>query len=201
MPEPNTSPTPSSPEPDRRVRRSWWLFVGAFTALGILVVIGLTTDRTRPLDWLVTGLVAVVGLAAILHQTAFRQLSEGRREEAEWFARILSGLSRSISPDAIVDAIARELDGATGADHIVVVRRGDDARVLEATLVSTRPGVADSTTTLPMSDLEDPVGSDWQPAPVRPLVGVPIELARPAVAASAATAATAGIHGPRAGRG
>jgi diguanylate cyclase (GGDEF)-like protein len=184
---PNTRLTPTSPEPDRRVRRSWWFFVGTFLVLGVIVVLRLTTDRTRPIDWLITGLVVVVGLAAILHQAAVRELAWGRREEAEWFARILSGLSRSISPDAIVDAIARELDAATGADHIVVVRRRTDDRVLEATLVSTRPGVADSTTILPISDLEDPVDPAWQPARARRPVAIPIERARTAVAVAGAS--------------
>ena len=55
-------------------------------------------------------------------------------------------------------AIVDELAEATGADHIVVARRRPDARVLEATLVSARPGVPDSTTLLPIADLEDPVG-------------------------------------------
>ena len=36
--------------------------------------------------------------------------------------------SRSVSPDAIVDAIAEELGGATGADHVVVVRREESGR-------------------------------------------------------------------------
>ena len=52
-----------------------------------------------------------------------RARDRDRRDEAESFARILSGLSRSVSPDAILDAIVDELGDATGADHIVVVRR------------------------------------------------------------------------------
>ena len=95
--------------------------------------------------------------AAIRHREAVAALEVGRREEAESFARILSSLSRSVSPDAILGAIVDELADATGADHIVVVRRRPDARVLEATLVSARPGVPDSTTLLPIADLEDPV--------------------------------------------
>ena len=89
---------------------------------------------------------------------AVAALEVGRREEAESFARILSSLSRTVSPDAILGAIVDELAEATGADHIVIARRRPDARVLEATLVSARPGVPDSTTRLPIGDLEDPVG-------------------------------------------
>ena len=124
----------------------------------------LATDRARPIDWAVVGLVFVVGFAAILHRQAVAGLEVGRREEAESFARILSSLSRSVSPDAILGAIVDELAGATGADHIVVARRRPDARVLEATLVSARPGVPDSTTRLPIADLEDPVARERGPA-------------------------------------
>ncbi len=115
-----------------------------------------TLDRARPIDWAIVGLVFVVGFAAIRHREAVAALEVGRREEAESFARILSGLSRSVSPDAILSAIVTELADATGADHIVIARRRPDARVLEATLVSARPGVPDSTTLLPIGDLEDP---------------------------------------------
>ena len=71
---------------------------------------------------------------------------------------------------------SRSSPTATGADHIVVVRRRPDARVLEATLVSARPGVPDSTTLLPLGDLEDPVVDDARAAVARsrssPTVGV-----------------------------
>ncbi len=65
-----------------------------------------------------------------------------------------------------------ELATATGADHIVVARRRPDARVLEATLVSARPGVPNSTTRLPIADLEDPV--DGRRPGEREPVAIPI---------------------------
>ena len=109
----------------------------------------------QPVDWVVLGLVGLVGIAAVRHREAALALESGRRGEAESFARILSGLSRSVSPDAIVRAIVEELGSGTGADHVVVVRRRPDAMVLEATLTSTRPGVPDSSTILPIGDLMD----------------------------------------------
>ena len=101
-------------------------------------------------------------------------METGRRGEAESFARILSGLSRSVSPDAIVRAIVEELGTATGADHVIVARRRPDALVLEATLTSTRPGVPDSTTILPIGDLMDPVDPDAGPETERIPVAVPV---------------------------
>jgi diguanylate cyclase (GGDEF)-like protein len=107
--------------------------------------------------------MVIIGFAAIRHRQAVTEVEIGRREEAESFARILSGLSRSVSPDAILDAIVAELADATGADHIVVARRRPDARVLQATLISARPGVRDSTTILPIGDLEDAVDGSLDP--------------------------------------
>ena len=68
--------------------------------------------------------MVIIGFAAIRHRQAVTEVEIGRREEAESFARILSGLSRSVSPDAILDAIVAELADASGADHIVVARAG-----------------------------------------------------------------------------
>jgi diguanylate cyclase len=143
--------------PEARIRRAWWIFATSFFILGLISVLRIGTDRARPMDWAVVALVFVVGFAAIRHRQAVAALEVGRREEAESFARILSSLSRSVSPDAILGAIVDELAAATAADHIVVARRRPDARVLEATLVSARPGVPDSTTRLPIADLEDPI--------------------------------------------
>jgi diguanylate cyclase (GGDEF)-like protein len=155
---------PSNPRPtetpERRTRRAWWIFAVSFFVLGLIAVLRLATERTGPIDAAVVGLVLVVGFAAIRHRQAVAALEVGRREEAESFARILSSLSRSVSPDAILGAIVAELATATGADHIVIARRRPDARVLEATLISARPGVPDSTTIFPIGDLEEPVTGD-----------------------------------------
>ena len=152
-------PPPAAPAepPDRRIRRSWLVFAASFSILGAIVALRLGAEGASLLDWVVIALLAVAGTAGIVNRQAVSALETGRRAEAESFARILSGLSRSVSPDAILSAIVDELARATEADHIVVVRRRPDARVLDATLISARPGVADSSTLLPIADLEDPV--------------------------------------------
>ncbi|MBI3749679.1 MAG: GAF domain-containing protein [Chloroflexi bacterium] len=159
----------------------------------------MATSRPGPLDWAIVGLLVVAGTAAILHREAVAALEAARRAETESFTRILSGLSRSISPDAILSAIVDELARATDADHIVVVRRRPDARVLDATLISARPGVPDSSTLLPIADLEDPV---LEIAPVeREQVRVPVmaELGQPVAAGLDARARLEGLIG-RGGR-
>ena len=135
MTDPPSLPAASPEEPDRRIRRSWWVFAGSFIVLGSIVVIRLATDGARPIDWAIIALLVVAGSAALLHRGAVSALEAARRAEAGSFTRILSGLSRSIAPDAILGAIVDELARATESDHIVVVRRRPDARVLDATQI------------------------------------------------------------------
>ena len=146
--------------PDRRIRRAWALLSGTYVLLAFVILVRLVVGGAQLVDWAILGLLGLVGVAAVRHRQAALALESGRRGEAESFARILSGLSRSVSPDAIVRAIVEELGSATGADHVVVVRRRPDAMVLEATLTSTRPGVPDSSTILPIGDLMDRLDTD-----------------------------------------
>jgi diguanylate cyclase (GGDEF)-like protein len=154
---------PTDPS-DRRIRRAWWLFSGAFLLI-VLVAVSRVLGGATPLDWFLLGVVVVAGVGALLHGSAVGDLDDRSRTEAESFARILSGLSRSVSPDAIVDAIVEELGEATMADHIVVVRRRRGTQLLEARLVSSRPGIPNHTTLLPAADLDDPVDGGRPPRP------------------------------------
>lgn len=110
-----------------------------------------------------------------------RDAEAARETEAESFARMLRGLARSVSPDAIVGAIVEELGAGTEADHVSVVRRRPESRNLEAVLSPTRPGAPASRTYLPLSVLEDPAldGTGAEGSPVaargRRYAAVPIE--------------------------
>ncbi len=172
------------------------VFSGTLFVLALVVVLRVVAEGARPIDWLLIGLTVIVGLVAFRHRLAVVALEVSRRAEAESFARILQGLSRSISPDAIVDAIVEEIGSGTGADHIVIVRRRPDARVLEATLVNTRTGGPGSSTLFPIGDLEDP------PEPVdrraARLVGVPVDGGPMPVMAVASTNLGASPAGARA---
>jgi diguanylate cyclase (GGDEF)-like protein len=150
-------PAPREDAQQRRIRRTWWFLAGSFFVLGLLIAIRIGAEGARPIDLVLLGLVAIVGYAAILHRDAVHSLELGRRAEAETFARIVQGLSRSLSPEAIVEAILEELGVGTAADHVVMVRRRPGRSALEAKLVSSRPGVPSSTTLFPLADLEDPV--------------------------------------------
>ncbi len=157
MSQPHLRPAHAVDPSDPRVRRSWWVFSAAFLVVVVATLLRAIGAGADPGDWLLLAIVIVAGGAALLHAPAVAALDARSRAEADSFARILSGLSRSVSPDAIVDAIVEELGSATGADHIVVVRRRRDAPSLEARLVSAHPGVPEHSTPLPASDLDDPI--------------------------------------------
>jgi len=152
----------------------------AFAALAAVELVRLLVDP-RPVDLVALALVALLGLAAAREREDVDSTAGSRRTEAESFARILRGLARSVSPDAIVDAIVEELGAGTAADHVVVVRRRPETRNLEAIMSSTRAGAPASRTSLPLSVLEDPAADDAMAALAiaasrgRRLTAVPIE--------------------------
>jgi diguanylate cyclase (GGDEF)-like protein len=122
----------------------------------------------QPIDFLTAALVVVAAVAAVAHRNAVAGLEARGRGEAESFARILRGLSRSVSADSIVAAILDDLIDATASDHVVLVRRRPEARSLEATLVTRRAGIPATATMLPVS-LLDPTPTDTPDS-----VGVPV---------------------------
>jgi len=130
--------------------------LGGATALLVLVSVARAATGGGAGDWLIAILGAAGGGAALATWRLVDAMETGRRAEADSFQRILSGLSRSVSADAIVSAIVEELGVGTGADHIVVARRRPGGRLLEATLVATGSGLPVSQTILPLTDLDDP---------------------------------------------
>jgi diguanylate cyclase (GGDEF)-like protein len=164
---------------DPAIRRTWWLLSGTFILLGAVALVRFVDSRNW-LDLAIFLVILVAAVAAVGHRNAVAGLEARGRSEAESFARIMRGLSRSISADAIVAAIMDDLLDATDADHVVVVRRRQDGSALEATLVTRRAGVPTTTTTLPNADLDGPI--DWAPGPLV----VPVGPGLPAVAAEPA---------------
>lgn len=165
---------PSRPGPrDPSIRRTWWLLAGAFSVLALIAGVRLVALR-QPIDWLTVALIVVAVVAAIAHRNAVAGLEAQGRGEAESFARILRGLSRSVSAEAIVDAILDDLIDATAADHVVLVRRRPDAGNLEATLVTNRTGVPHTTTQLPITLLEVPASADARAPAARSVAPVPV---------------------------
>lgn len=183
---------------DRPIRWSWWALSAALFVIASIALARILFAGGMLADLLTLGLAGVAAVGATHQWTAALALDDERRSEAESFARILSGLSRSVSPDAIVDAIAEELGHATRADHVVVVRRGEDGRELTARLVSLHPGIPDHSMPLPLTDLTDFVGGH-RPTPaeiadriahrVREAYGLGGAIAAPLVTADAVVGA------------
>ena len=163
-----TEPSRRRDPRDRSVRRTWWFLSATF-----LVLAGITGVRAMAspdsLGWVPLIAVAIAAIAAIAHRNAVASLEARGRAETENFARILRGLSRSVSVDAIVGAIVDDLGDGTGADHVVVARRRAEGGVLEATLVTRRAGVPNSSTVLPLGDL------DLTATPSPSLVAIPMQ--------------------------
>jgi diguanylate cyclase (GGDEF)-like protein len=175
---------------DPSIRRTWWLLAGAFLFLGLVAALRALLEGGF-LDWLVALVVVVAAVAAIGHRNAVAGLEARRRSEAESYASILRGLSRSVSADSIVGAILDDLVQATGADHVALVRRRADGTALDATLVTRRPGIPATTAPLPITDLEGPFGgarADLVAVSIETDVGSP---GAPGLAAAAVGAAVA----------
>jgi len=100
--------------------------------------------------------IAIAGIvaSAVMNARASGIEAERRHSEAESFSRIMGALSRSVSPDAVVEAIVHELGAATGADHVAVVRLRPGSTVLDVTFVSMLPGASSSNTVMPLRQLE-----------------------------------------------
>jgi diguanylate cyclase (GGDEF)-like protein len=100
--------------------------------------------------------IALVGLvgSALLNARASGMEVERRHFESESFSRIMRALSRSVSPDAVVEAIVHELGAATEADHVSVVLLRPGGSVLDVTFVSMLPGAPTSYTVMPLRQLE-----------------------------------------------
>ena len=92
--------------------------------------------------------------SAVLNARASGVLGERRHSEAESFSRLLQALSRSVSPNAVIEAIVHELGAATGADHVAVVQMRPGGAVLDVTFVSMLPGSQTSKTVMPIQQLD-----------------------------------------------
>ncbi len=150
---------PGDPQ-DRWISITWRFLGGSFSLLAAVAILVVLTGEAQPLGSAVVGLVGVVGAAAWFHRQAVVRLDTSRRTEAETFARMLQGLSRSVSPATIVEAMVGDLGRVTAADHCVVVHLERDTGALVATLVSMRPGVASTTSALPPMDLAGSLEAD-----------------------------------------
>jgi diguanylate cyclase (GGDEF)-like protein len=176
--------------PDARVVRRIGIvrliIAGAVACLAGLSMAALLDGTVSGWDLLFAGLVIVLAGNLIIHGRLSATLAELRRSRESGMTRILQGLSRSMSPDAVVDAIVAELRQTADADHVVVARMRRPDRVIEVTLVAARANAPPSRTWLrpePASTRGDPAqAADAIAQRVRAAYGLPYTLAEPLVA-------------------
>jgi diguanylate cyclase (GGDEF)-like protein len=138
-----------------------WLLLG----LAVVLLVGRATiefigGRTGALDLALAVAISVLVTSAVLNARAAGMFVERGHSEAESFSRIVRALSRSVSPDAVVEAIVHELGAATEADHLAVVRLRPGGSVLDVTFVSMLPGAPTSNTVMPLRQIE--AGDTWR---------------------------------------
>lgn len=101
----------------------------------------------------VVAVLALSGALFVIYRVN-RRLDRARSARESGMTRMLQGMSRSGSPEAIVEAIVDELRRSADADHIVVARLRPVHRVVETTLVSARSVVPPSRSILPAGVLD-----------------------------------------------
>jgi len=134
-----------------RVRRTVY---GLLAILGVLLLVSLVRAPRDLLALLELACVIALGAGMWTQHELSRRLSARRAARDAGLTRMLQGMSRSVSSDAIVQTIVDELRGAADADHILVARLRPVDRVVEATLVSSRARVPPSRTVLPAGILD-----------------------------------------------
>ena len=140
-----------APEVEKRLLRRLdgvRVVIGSALALLSVVAAALLVQAVTPLNLLVGLLAVVLGVALALHHRISLAIADRRRAREASMTRILQGLSRSLSPDSVVDAIVAELCAASGADHVVVARVRQTDHVVEVTLVAASQTVPPSRTWL-----------------------------------------------------
>ena len=126
-------------------------------ALALLALVALFVLLAVPaeiLAFIQMLVIAALVVALFVRHGAETRMIERREAREAGIMRMLQGMSRSVSSEAIVQAIVDELRGAADADHVMVARLRPADRVVETTLVSSRARVPPSRSILPSSALD-----------------------------------------------
>jgi diguanylate cyclase (GGDEF)-like protein len=148
----DTPEAPATPGIDDRLARrldAVRVVIGVLlAALGLTTLAGLLDGSLTAPELIIAVLVVGLGFSLLLHHRIVTAQAARRTSRETSMTRILQGLSRSLSPESVVDAIIAELRTASGVDHVVVARVRQPDRVVEVTLVAASTSVPASRTTL-----------------------------------------------------
>jgi len=175
----SVTPKPSGASPGGRPERvalTWLLLTGSVVLLVGKGLYQYFQDGSVTDLLLSVALTALAG-SAVMNARVTGMETERRHSEAESFSRIMRALSRSVSPDAVVEAIVHELGAATLADHVAVVRLRPGSTVLDVTFVSMLPGAPTSNTVMPLRQLEPVATRHLRGLPRPQPAGAPLHLA------------------------
>jgi diguanylate cyclase (GGDEF)-like protein len=159
-----------------RVLLTWILLSVSVVVLVGRAVVELMVGRTDAVDLVLALAISALVTSAVMNARAAGMQVERRHSETESFSRIVRALSRSVSPDAIVEAIVHELGAATGADHVAVVRLRPGSAALDVTFVSMLPGAPTSNTVMPLRQLDPVEETHLRDLPPQPSSSAPFRL-------------------------
>lgn len=146
---------------NRRLQLARRVLLGSLAVLALVAAWLLYEDGIGIEDLLLAvGLVTLV-LALYVSYATTEALTRNRLEREAGIRRIVTGLSRSLSPESVVDTVIRDLRAATDADHVVVARVSQPDQHVEVTLVAAQADAPPSRTTLrPEIDTPGGLGRD-----------------------------------------
>jgi len=153
---------------------TWWLLGISVALLLGQALVGFMLGHSGLVDVALSVATALLVGSAVLNARASGMQVARRQAEAESFSRILRALARSVSPDAVVEAIVHELGKATAADHVAVVRMRPGETVLDVTFVSMGPGTPTSNTVMPLQQLAPVETRRVRPLRHQPVAGSPL---------------------------
>jgi diguanylate cyclase (GGDEF)-like protein len=140
----------------RRLERARTVLLVCLLVLAVICVWLLADGDISLLDVLFALCLMTLALALWVLTSTSAQLNRDRLEREAAFRRIVSGLSRSMSPESVVDTVISDLRAATEADHVVVARVSHPDMNVEVTLVAARADAPPSRTVLrPEIDVRD----------------------------------------------
>ena len=143
-----------------KLRRAKQILAVSLTVVAVTVLIGLSRSPTDIISGLQVIAVLILAIALAASLRIERRLDDTRASRDAGVTRMLQGMSRSGSPEAIVESIVDELRRSADADHIVVARLRPVHRVVETTLVSSRAMIPPARSILPAGVLDPDRESD-----------------------------------------
>ncbi len=151
-----TPDTPTDSQLARRLERARLVLVASLAGLAVLCVWLLADGGIEPPEVLLALGLLSLALALYAMSVTSAALTRDRLEREAAMRRVVSGLSRSLSPESVVDTVISDLRAATDAEHVVVARVSPRDGHVEVTLVAARADAPPSRTIL-RPEVEGPV--------------------------------------------